>query len=237
MTHDTPQTLPKALVIDDEIQIRRLLRACLERNGYEVIEAATGDQGLSEAIRSLPEIVILDLGLPDMDGLAVLQRLREWTNIPIVILSVRGHEEDKISALDYGANDYVTKPFSTGEMLARLRVARRISQPSPKFQEFHSGRLKVDLTTRTVTVNDKQMHLTATEYALLRLFVVHAGKVLTHGHILREIWHTEQSEKTGYLRVYVAYLREKIEEKPSEPELLVTEPGVGYRLVLAPDTK
>jgi two-component system KDP operon response regulator KdpE len=166
-----------------------------------------------------------------MDGLTVLKRLREWSNVPVLVLSVRGHEEDKIGALDHGANDYVTKPFSTGELLARLRVARRSSQPLAKVEAFHSGRLKVDLAARTVKVNDKKTHLTATEYALLRLFVVHAGKVLTHGQILREIWHTEETEKTGYLRVYVAYLREKIEANPSEPELLVTEPGVGYRLV------
>jgi two-component system KDP operon response regulator KdpE len=223
---------PKVLIVDDEIQIRRLLRACLERNGYSVVEAATGDMGIGEALRCLPEVVILDLGLPDMDGVAVLERLREWSDIPVLVLSVRGHEEDKIRALDHGANDYITKPFSTGELLARLRVARRGANAPSKAEVFHSGRLKVDLAARTVTVNERNVHLSATEYALLRLFVVHAGKVLTHGQILREVWHTDDVAKTGYLRVYVAYLREKIEANPSEPELLVTEPGVGYRLVV-----
>jgi len=230
--NDAPPKKPSVLVIEDEIQIRRLLRACLERNGYAVVEAPTGDLGIGEALRSLPDVVILDLGLPDMDGLAVLKRLREWSGVPVLVLSVRGHEDDKINALDHGANDYVTKPFSTGELLARLRVARRSAEPPARTEAFHSGRLKVDLTTRTVKINDRKIHLTATEYALLRLFVVHAGKVLTHGHILREIWSTDDIEKTGQLRVYVAYLREKIEANPSEPELLVTEPGVGYRLVV-----
>jgi two-component system KDP operon response regulator KdpE len=229
---DTRTKLVKALVIDDEIQIRRLLRACLERNGYEVVDAGTGDAGIGEALRCLPDIVILDLGLPDMDGVEVLGRLREWSNAPVLVLSVRGHEEDKIRALDRGANDYITKPFSTGELLARLRVARRGANSPAKPEIFHSGRLMVDFATRTVKVDGKSVHLSATEYALLRLFVVHAGKVLTHGQILREIWHTGEVAKTGYLRVYVAYLREKIEANPSEPELLVTEPGVGYRLVI-----
>jgi two-component system KDP operon response regulator KdpE len=218
--------------VDDEVQIRRLLRACLERNGYAVVEAANGDAGIGEALRCLPDVVILDLGLPDMDGVDVLERLREWSNIPVLVLSVRGHEEDKIRALDHGANDYITKPFSTGELLARLRVARRGTTPPIKAEVFHSGRLSVDLAARTVKVDGKNVHLSATEYSLLRMFVVHAGKVLTHGQILREVWHTEDVAKTGYLRVYVAYLREKIEAKSSEPELLVTEPGVGYRLVV-----
>ena len=220
------------LLVDDEPQIRRLLRACLERNEYQVIEAATGDAGIQEAIRVQPDAVLLDLGLPDIDGLTVLKRLREWSQVPVLVVSVRGQEEDKITALDNGANDYITKPFSTGELLARLRAAQR-SNPSPAQTEvFRSGHLKVDLATRTVKVKAKPVKLTATEYALLRLFVQHAGKVLTHGQILREIWGTDDPEKTGYLRVYMAYLREKLEAKPAEPELLVTEPGVGYRLVV-----
>ena len=228
-TADTKKTV---LLVDDEAQIRRLLRACLERNGYEVVEAATGDDGIQQAIRVQPDAVLLDLGLPDIDGLAVLKRLREWSQVPVLVVSVRGQEDDKITALDSGANDYITKPFSTGELLARLRAAQR-ANPSPAQAEiFHSGPLKVDLASRTVKVKGRPVRLTATEYSLLRLFVQHAGKVLTHGQILREIWGTDDAEKTGYLRVYMAYLREKLEAKPPEPELLVTEPGVGYRLVV-----
>jgi two-component system KDP operon response regulator KdpE len=220
------------LVIEDESQIRRLLRVCLERNGYGVVEAATGDQGISEAIRCHPDAVLLDLGLPDIDGLTVLKRLREWSQVPVLVVSVRGHEDDKISALDNGANDYITKPFSTGELLARLRAARRSGQPPVVNETFESGALKVDLTSRTVKVKGHKVKLTATEYSLLHLFITHAGKVLTHGQILREIWGADDVEKVGYLRVYMAYLRQKVEANPTEPELLVTEPGVGYRLVV-----
>jgi len=227
-----PVSNPTVLVIDDEIQMRRLLRACLERNGYQVVEASTGQGGLDEAIDRQPNAVLLDLGLPDMDGQAVLKRLREWTQVPVLVVSVRGHEEDKIAALDNGANDYITKPFSTGELLARLRVAQRSSLPPAANTAFRSGPLQVDLTTRTVKVKGRTVHLSATEYALLHLFVKHAGKVLTHGQILREIWATSDVDKTGHLRVYMAYLREKLEAKPAEPELLVTEPGIGYRLVV-----
>jgi two-component system KDP operon response regulator KdpE len=227
-----PAASKTVLVIDDEIQIRRLLRACLERNGYEVIEAATGDAGLGEALRHRPGAVLLDLGLPDIDGQEVLKRLREWSQVPVVVVSVRGQEEDKITALDNGANDYITKPFGTGELLARLRAAQRSAQPPTTTETFQSGPLRVDLTTRTVKVKGRSVHLSATEYSLLRLFVKHAGKVLTHGQILREVWGTDDMEKTGYLRVYMAYLREKLEADPAEPELLITEPGIGYRLVI-----
>jgi two-component system KDP operon response regulator KdpE len=220
------------LVIDDEIQIRRLLRACLEISGYDVVEAATGQCGLEEAVRRQPDIILLDMGLPDMDGLAVLKRLREWSHAPILIVSVRRLEEEKIAALDNGANDYLTKPFGTGELLARLRVLQRAAHPRPAMEVFHSGPLSVDLTTRTVKVKGRPVRLTATEYSLLLLFVQHAGKVLTHGQLLREIWGVQEAEKTGPLRVYVGYLREKLESNPTKPELLVTEPGVGYRLVL-----
>ena len=220
------------LVIDDEIQIRRLLRACLEISGYDVVEAATGQCGLEEAVRRQPDIILLDMGLPDMDGLAVLKRLREWSHAPILIVSVRRLEEEKIAALDNGANDYLTKPFGTGELLARLRVLQRAAHPRPAMEVFHSGPLSVDLTTRTVKVKGRAVRLTATEYSLLLLFVQHAGKVLTHGQLLREIWGVQEVEKTGPLRVYVGYLREKLESNPTKPELLITEPGVGYRLVL-----
>jgi two-component system KDP operon response regulator KdpE len=220
------------LVVDDEIQIRRLLRICLEHGGYQVIEAATGGEGIDQAVLHQPDVVLLDLRLPDMDGLEVLKRLREWSQVPVLVLSVRNDEDDKISALDGGANDYVTKPFGTGELLARLRVIQRNAQTSVKAEIFRSGRLSMDLSNRTVTVNGKPVRLTATEYSLLLLFAQHAGKVLTHGQLLREVWGQKHAENTGPLRVYMAYLREKLESNPARPELLITEPGVGYRLVV-----
>src|SRR5882724_2763248 len=229
---DTSNKAISVLVIEDEIQMRRLLRVCLEMNGYEVAEAATGEEGLAEAVRIQPKVVLLDLGLPDMDGMNVLKRLREWSQAPVLMVSVREREDDKITALDNGANDYITKPFSTGELLARLRVVLRHAQPSTAATVFNSGNLQVDLTTRTVKIGGRTVKLTATEYALLHLFVQHAGKVLTHGQLLREIWGSQDVQKTGPLRVYMAYLREKLETNPAKPELLVTEPGVGYRLVL-----
>ena len=229
---DTPEKMTTVLVIEDEVQMRRLLRVCLERNGYEVAEAATGEEGLAEAVRIQPKVVLLDLGLPDMDGMIVLKRLREWSQALVLMVSVREREDDKITALDNGANDYITKPFSTGELLARLRVVLRHAQPSTAATVFSSGNLQVDLTTRTVKISGRTVKLTATEYALLHLFVQHAGKVLTHGQLLREIWGSQDVQKTGPLRVYMAYLREKLETNPAKPELLVTEPGVGYRLVL-----
>jgi two-component system, OmpR family, KDP operon response regulator KdpE len=229
-TPDSKKTT--VLVIDDEVQIRRLLRVCLEMNGYDVAEAATGQSGMEEAVRRQPDLVLLDLGLPDIDGLAVLKRLREWSQAPVLVVSVRHREDDKIAALDNGANDYITKPFGTGELLARLRVLLRSAQPRPKVEVFHSGPLSVDLTSRTVKIKGRTVRLTATEYSLLLLFVQHAGKVLTHGQLLREIWGVNEVEKTGPLRVYVGYLRDKLEANPAKPGLLVTEPGVGYRLVL-----
>jgi len=222
---------PVALVVDDEVQIRRLLRVCLEADGYRVLEAATGQQAITEAAQRKPDVVVLDLGLPDMDGVQVLKRLREWSRVPVLVLSVRDREEDKIAALDHGADDYVTKPFGTGELLARLRVARCRADPAPEVSVFRSGRLEVDLTARVVKLEGQEVKLTATEYSLLRLFVQHAGKVLTHRHILREVWGPNYVEQTHYLRVYLAHLREKLEREPSKPRLLITEPGVGYRLI------
>ena len=220
-----------ALVIDDELQMRRLLRVCLEANGYRVSEAATGKDGIAEAAQHPPDVVILDLGLPDMEGVVVLKRLREWSRVPVVVLSVRDREEDKIAALDAGADDYVTKPFSSGELLARLRVAQRHAAPTSETTVFRSGQLEVDLAARVVKLKGKEVKLTATEYSLLRLFVQHAGKVLTHRQILREVWGPNYVEQTHYLRVYLAHLREKLEDNPAQPELLTTEPGIGYRLV------
>lgn len=230
MNRGTSKPAAVALVIDDEPQMRRLLRVTLEANGYRVFDAATGNDGIVEAAQRRPDVVLLDLGLPDMDGVTVLKRLREWSRVPVVVLSVRDRDEDKIAALDNGADDFVTKPFSTGELLARLRVAQRHATPHPEQTVFHSGDLEVDLTRRVVTVRGKQIKLTPTEYSLLRLFVRHAGRVLTHGQILREVWGPNCENQTHYLRVYMAHLREKLEAKPSQPELLLTESGVGYRL-------
>lgn len=219
------------LVIDDEVQIRRLLRLTLEANGYKVIEAASGKDGLVEAATRRPELVILDLGLPDMDGMSVLKRLREWSRVPVVVLSVRDRDEDKVEALDGGADDYVSKPFSTPELLVRLRVALRHTVPAEEEVVFQAGEMAVDLADRRVTVRGQEVRLTATEYSLLRLLVRHAGKVLTHRQILKEVWGQNVAGQTHYLRVYMARLREKIEAVPSRPALLITEPGIGYRLV------
>jgi two-component system KDP operon response regulator KdpE len=229
MSENTPH-LPVVLIIDDEIQIRRLLRVTLEGNGYRVFEAAGGQEGLVEAAQRRPDIVVLDLGLPDMDGLVVLQRLREWSEAPVLVLSVREGEEDKVAALDRGADDYMNKPFSTAELLARLRAARRRAQPVADNAVFHSGPLQVDLSSRLVTLKGREIKLTPTEYSLLRLLVRNAGKVVTHRQILKEVWGPNYVEQTHYLRVYMAHLREKLEADPSRPELLLTEPGVGYRL-------
>jgi two-component system KDP operon response regulator KdpE len=221
---------PVVAVIDDEIQLRRLLRVSLEANGYKVIEAATGKLALSEIANGRPEVVILDLGLPDISGMDVLARVREWTDAPIVVLSVRDSEQDKILALQAGADDYITKPFSTGELLARLAVARRHTYTKAASSVFQAGPLEMDLASRQVKVNGKPVKLTATEYALLRLLVLNPGKVLTHPQILEAVWGPSSVDKTHYLHVYITHLREKIEPDPKHPELLLTETRVGYRL-------
>jgi two-component system, OmpR family, KDP operon response regulator KdpE len=218
-----------ALVIDDEVQIRRLLRVVLEAENYQVHEAETGRQGLAEIAGRKPDVILLDLGLPDMDGLEVLKRLREWSAVPVIVLSVRDDETGKIAALDAGAEDYVTKPFSTPELLARLRAAQRKTRPEEEVSVFKSGDLVVDLTARVVTRAGQEVRLTGTEYALLRLFVRHPGRVLTHRYILREIWGPKSEEHRQYLRVYVTHLRQKIEPDPARPRLIKTEPGIGYR--------
>jgi len=224
---------PVALVIDDEVQIRRLLRVVLESADFQVHEAETAAQGLTDAATRRPDVVLLDLGLPDSDGVNVLRRLREWSKVPVIVLSVRDDEEGKVAALDAGADDYVTKPFSSAELLARLRAAQRKTRPEEEISRFKSGDLVVDLTARVVTRAGHEVKLTATEYALLRLFVRHAGRVLTHRQILREIWGPKSEEHRQYLRVYVTHLRQKIERDPAAPELVKTEPGIGYRLELA----
>lgn len=220
---------PVALIVDDEVQIRRLLRVVLEAEDYQVHEADTGQQGLTEIASRRPGIILLDLGLPDMEGLEVLKRLREWSTAPVLVLSVRDDEQGKVAALDAGAEDYVTKPFSTPELLARLRTAQRKTRSEEEVSIFKSGDLIVDLTARVVTRGGHEIKLTATEYALLRLFVRHPGRVLTHRYILREIWGPKSEEHRQYLRVYVAHLRQKIEADPTKPRLIKTEPGIGYR--------
>jgi two-component system KDP operon response regulator KdpE len=220
---------PVALIIDDEVQIRRLLRVVLEGENYQVHEADTGQQGLMEIASRPPDVVLLDLGLPDMEGLEVLKRLREWSTAPVLVLSVRDDEQGKVAALDAGAEDYVTKPFSTPELLARLRTAQRKTRPEEEVSVFKSGDLIVDLTARVLTRGGHEIKLTATEYALVRLFVTHPGRVLTHRYILREIWGPKSEEHRQYLRVYVTHLRQKIEADPTKPRLIKTESGIGYR--------
>jgi two-component system KDP operon response regulator KdpE len=218
------------LVVDDELQIRRFLKISLEANGYRVHEVANGAEAIVKAAQLRPDFIILDIGLPDMDGFEVLRRLREWTKTPVIMLSVRDADRDKIAALDAGADDYLTKPFSVDELMARLRVAQRHTQPAPEAAIFTSGDVQVDFTHRLVTRGGEPVKLTPTEYALLRLLIQHAGKVLTHRQILREVWGPEYENETHYLRVYFAQLRQKLENDPTLPKIILTEPGVGYRL-------
>jgi len=220
----------RVVAIDDEVQIRRLLRICLERNDFKVYDASDGEEGLRQILNVKPDLVLLDLGLPDMDGKDVLSSLREWSSIPVIILSVRNTEDDIVALLNAGADDYMIKPFNTGELIARIRVALRHRNPEPAEQLFSAGSLTVDLGSREVKVDGEETKLTPTEYALLRLFIQHAGKVLTHQQILREVWGPNMQEEYNYLRVYITQLRKKIEINPARPQLLLTEPGVGYRL-------
>ncbi len=231
MTEVAPNAERTVLVIDDEPQIRRLLRVTLEAGGYRVAEAATGEDGIVQTAQRRPDVVILDLGLPDLSGVEVLQRLREWSRVPVVILSVLDREEEKVAALDAGADDYVTKPFGTAELLARLRAAMRHGQPVGAEAVFRAGDLEVDLAARTVKRSGRDISLTPIEYALLRLLVTHAGKVLTHRLLLTEVWGPNATEQTHYLRVHLAHLRRKLGDDGKAPELIRTEPGVGYRFV------
>jgi len=219
----------KALVIDDEIQIRRLLKTALEGDGYEVKDAENGTLGLQSAVHARPDIVLLDLGLPDIGGLDVLKRLRGWSEVPVVVLTVRDSEAEKIAALDAGADDFVTKPFATGELLARMRAAMRRSRPREEVAVFSRDGLAVDLSARTVSRDGCEIRLTATEWAILSLLIRHAGRILTHTQILREVWGPNAAEHREYLRVYFTHLRKKIEKIPSSPALIINEPGVGYR--------
>ena len=224
---------PLVLIVDDEPQIRRLLTVTLEANDYRVLSAASGQEGLVLAAQHQPALVVLDIGLPDMSGQEVLRRLREWSSVPAIVLSVRDDEKGKVTALDAGADDYVTKPFNTDELLARLRVALRHSLNKEEAAVIQVKNLVVDFATRRITVGGAEVKLSKTEYDLLRLLARHAGKVLTHRQILREIWGPGHEEDTHYLRVYIAHLREKVEKNPESPELILTELGVGYRFLAA----
>jgi two-component system KDP operon response regulator KdpE len=223
---------PPVLIVDDELSIRRFLRVSLETNHYRVHEAENGQEALVKAAQVRPEVIILDMNLPDMEGVEVLRRLREWTSTPVIILSVRDADQDKVAALDAGADDYLTKPFSTDELLARMRVARRHALPPTAEPILTFGDVQIDLARRVVSRSGEPVKLTPTEYALLRLLAQHAGRVLTHRQILKEVWGPQYADETHYLRVYFAQLRQKLEANPALPRLIVTEPGVGYRLVV-----
>jgi two-component system KDP operon response regulator KdpE len=220
---------PVILVIDDEIQIQRLLDITLQSNGYSVKEATTAKEGLITAASHPPDLILLDIGLPDDSGHNVLKQLREWYSKPVIILSVQSSEEDIVTALDNGANDYLVKPFRTGELLARIRTALRASGGENSAPVLNYNGLEIDLSSRTVKKNGELLKLTSTEYSLLTLFIKNEGRVLTHRFLLKEIWGPSFINESQYLRVYIAQLRKKIETNPNRPEYLITEPGVGYR--------
>jgi two-component system KDP operon response regulator KdpE len=227
-------TTPKAriLLIDDELQIRRILRLTLEANGFSVIEAATGKEGAYLAAVEHPDIVLLDLGLPDTDGVAVLKQIREWSTVPVLILSVRSEENGKVTALEAGADDYITKPFGIKELIARIRVALRHREKEDEPQEFRNSGLEIDFVNHRVMLDGAEQKLTATEYNLLSLFAKNAGKLLTHNHIVKELWGVHTLEGANRkLRVHIAQLRKKIETDPARP-FIITETGVGYRMVM-----
>jgi len=221
----------RILVIDDEIQIRRFLKMSLESYGFNVSEAKTGNEGFNLLSLEKPDLVLLDLGLPDMSGKDFLCALREWSTVPVIILTVKDSEQEKIALLDAGADDYLTKPFSVGELHSRIKVAIRHSKGNvSKDNIFSAGNLKIDYLKRIVFVSEKEVKLTPTEYSFLCLLAKHAGKVVTQTQIMREIWNPNLEDETQYLRIYILQLRRKIEEDPSNPKLIITEPGVGYRL-------
>ncbi len=223
------------LVIEDEASIRRFLKMTLTSHGYDFSEATSGQEGMMKVASEKPDIVFLDLGLPDIDGLEVTKQLREWTSTPIIVLSARGQEKDKVEALDAGADDYLTKPFGVAELLARARVALRrtlVSSTGEPQSTFNFGDVEVDFLKRQVTAKGVELHLTPIEYKLLATLIKYADRVVTHNHLLREAWGAEYSAETHYLRVYMAQLRRKLETNPAQPKYLITEPGVGYRLKL-----
>ncbi|NTW60793.1 MAG: response regulator [Nitrospirae bacterium] len=221
------------LLIEDEPQMRRFLRITLESHGYRFVEAGTAQEGLMQASMRNPDVILLDLGLPDLDGLEVTERLREWTQTPIIVISAREQEQDKVKALDAGADDYLTKPFSAGELMARVRVALRHALRLRSGQNepvFAQADLRVDLAARRVFVRDSEIHLTPIEYKLLTALIRHAGKVVTHRQLLLEVWGPGQVSEVQYLRVYMTQLRHKLEADPARPRFLLNEPGIGYRL-------
>jgi two-component system KDP operon response regulator KdpE len=220
----------RVLIVDDEVSIRRYLRAALGAEGFATHEAKTGQEALDSVVLYHPEIIILDLGLPDIDGVEVTRRLREWSQTPIIVLSVREAENDKVAALDAGADDYLTKPFGTSELMARIRVALRRTSKGPDEPVFQVDKLKMDVSRRIVVVDENQISLTPTEYEILRILLQNAGKVLTHRQLLRQVWGTAYEDEMHILRVNVSNLRRKIEPDPSRPHYLLTEPGVGYRI-------
>jgi two-component system KDP operon response regulator KdpE len=221
------------LLVEDEPQMRRFLRVILTGQGYQIVEAVTGKEGLTEAATRKPDVILLDLGLPDMDGIEVTKQFREWSSTPIIVISAREQEKDKIKALDAGADDYLTKPFAAGELLARIRVAQRHRLMQATGQEesiFSADNLKIDLVKRQVFLDGKVVHLTPIEYKILVMLVRNAGKVVTHTLLLKEVWGPPYINETQYLRVYMAQLRHKLEANPARPRFLINEPGVGYRL-------
>ncbi|MFZ5449919.1 MAG: response regulator [Thermodesulfobacteriota bacterium] len=224
---------PSILLIEDDAQIRRFLRASLVTQGYELIEAETGKEGLALAASRVPDVVLLDLGLPDMEGLEVIKQLRTWSSVPIIVLSARGQERDKVANLDAGADDYLTKPFGVGELLARMRVALRKSsaaEDSKPEATYTLGEIRVDFERRLVFRGQEEVHLTPIEYKLLSVLIKHRGKVVTHRQLLKEVWGPSYTEQNPYLRIFILNLRRKLEADPTRPQYLLTEPGVGYRL-------
>ena len=226
----------KVLIVDDEVQIRRLIKVSLEGHGWQVFDAPTGKDAVECVLMQRPELILLDLGLPDMDGKQVLQRIREWTKTPIIILSARDQEEEKIAALDLGANDYLTKPFGVGELMARMRVCLRAMQPYTDQALLQFGRLKLDLGRHIVSFDGKEVRLTPIQYKLLTFLAKNAGKVLTHRQLLKEVWGVESNE-IQYVRGYIGQLRQKIEPDPSRPIYIITESGIGYRMMFGEESK
>lgn len=222
----------RILIIDDEPQIRKLLKVTLQAHQYAVSEAATGEEGLRQATLASPDIILLDLGLPDRSGMDVLAEIREWSNVPILVLTAKDREEDKITALDGGADDYVTKPFGMGELVARIRVALRHVAKSTHEPILHAGELSIDLAQRIVKLRDERIKLTPTEYELLKVLATHAGKVVTQRQLLQQVWGSQHNESDShYLRIYIGHLRKKLEEDSTRPQWIITEPGIGYRFM------